>query len=415
MSRRGKVLDSCKKFEDYNYMIMGVAGVGKTSLAANIGQVVTGSVEGTVVITLGREPIPEHLAGFIYDDYCGTFEELAKAVKEYCDNKSDYPYTKFIALDSVDELFRLAEQYVVKEWNRICKPEDKAKSISQAYKGYQKGENRVVEIVLELIGKIQNAGYKLIFIAHTKKKTISDEYSDISFEQIVCSVDNKYYNCIKDKVNLLATCYFKNIFENVKTVKNAFTKKDMEKGKLIGRKRVIVLDSKNLSIDIKSHWSTIPDEIPLNAKLFVKTIEEGIANESKAIQRRLDMSEEEAHSIIEAIDPNTMIEDTIEPDEDIDDIIEENGVELEDSVSEDDNLDSEDEVTDESEDEIEDIFEDVDTEPIDRDTLAADVKKKFSDIKDKALKDEVRSKATEYGGITKASIEQLQELMEMMK
>lgn len=415
MSRRGKVLDSCKKFEDYNYMIMGVAGVGKTSLAANIGQVVTGSVEGTVVITLGREPIPEHLAGFIYDDYCGTFEELAKAVKEYCDNKSDYPYTKFIALDSVDELFRLAEQYVVKEWNRICKPEDKAKSISQAYKGYQKGENRVVEIVLELIGKIQNAGYKLIFIAHTKKKTISDEYSDISFEQIVCSVDNKYYNCIKDKVNLLATCYFKNIFENVKTVKNAFTKKDMEKGKLIGRKRVIVLDSKNLSIDIKSHWSTIPDEIPLNAKLFVKTIEEGIANESKAIQRRLDMSEEEAHSIIEAIDPNTMIEDTIEPDEDIDDIIEENGVELEDSVSEDDNLDSEDEVTDESEDEIEDIFEDVDTEPIDRDTLAADVKKKFSDIKDKTLKDEVRSKVTEYGGITKASIEQLQELMEMMK
>lgn len=414
MSRRGKVLDSCKKFEDYNYMIMGVAGVGKTSLAANIGQVVTGSVEGTVVITLGREPIPEHLAGFIYDDYCGTFEELAKAVKEYCDNKSDYPYTKFIALDSVDELFRLAEQYVVKEWNRICKPEDKAKSISQAYKGYQKGENRVVEIVLELIGKIQNAGYKLIFIAHTKKKTISDEYSDISFEQIVCSVDNKYYNCIKDKVNLLATCYFKNIFENVKTVKNAFTKKDMEKGKLIGRKRVIVLDSKNLSIDIKSHWSTIPDEIPLNAKLFVKTIEEGIANESKAIQRRLDMSEEEAHSIIEAIDPNTMIEDTIEPDEDIDDIIEENGVELEDSVSEDDNLDSEDEVTDESEDEIEDIFEDVDTEPIDRDTLAADVKKKFSDIKDKTLKDEVRSKVTEYGGITKASIEQLQELMEMM-
>lgn len=414
MSRRGRVLDSCKKFEDYNYMIMGVAGVGKTSLAANIGQVVTGSVEGTVVITLGREPIPEHLAGFIYDDYCGTFEELAKAVKEYCDNKSDYPYTKFIALDSVDELFRLAEQYVVKEWNRICKPEDKAKSISQAYKGYQKGENRVVEIVLELIGKIQNAGYKLIFIAHTKKKTISDEYSDISFEQIVCSVDNKYYNCIKDKVNLLATCYFKNIFENVKTVKNAFTKKDMEKGKLIGRKRVIVLDSKNLSIDIKSHWSTIPDEIPLNAKLFVKTIEEGIANESKAIQRRLDMSEEEAHNIIEAIDPNTMIEDTIEPDEDIDDIIEENGVELEDSVSEDDSLDSEDEVTDESEDEIEDIFEDVDTEPIDRDTLAANVKKKFSDIKDKALKDEVRSKATEYGGITKASIEQLQELMEMM-
>ena len=419
MSRRGKVLDSCKKFEDYNYMIMGVAGVGKTSLAANIGQVVTGSVEGTVVITLGREPIPEHLAGFIYDDYCGTFEELAKAVKEYCDNKSDYPYTKFIALDSVDELFRLAEQYVVKEWNRTCKPEDKAKSISQAYKGYQKGENRVVEIVLELIGKIQNAGYKLIFIAHTKKKTISDEYSDISFEQIVCSVDNKYYNCIKDKVNLLATCYFKNIFENVKTVKNAFTKKDMEKGKLIGRKRVIVLDSKNLSIDIKSHWSTIPDEIPLNAKLFVKTIEEGIANESKAIQRRLDMSEEEAHSIIEAIDPNAMIEDTIEPEENIDDIIDENNLDDIDDVTEsEDSSDSKTEKEEEIEnifDDVDDVSSDIDNETIDRDVLAADVKKKFSDIKDKSLKDEVRTKVTEYGGLTKASVEQLQELMEMMK
>ena len=131
------------------------------------------------------------------------------------------------------------------------------------------------------------------------------------------------------------------------------------------------------------------------------------------------MSEEEAHSIIEAIDPNAMIEDTIEPEENIDDIIDENNLDDIDDVTEsEDSSDSKTEKEEEIEnifDDVDDVSSDIDNETIDRDILAADVKKKFSDIKDKSLKDEVRTKVTEYGGLTKASVEQLQKLMEMMK
>lgn len=395
---RGKILGNNKKFEDYNYMIMGVPGVGKTLLAASIGEVVTGDVTGTMVVTLGREPIPEHLGGHVFDDYCPTFDELIKATKDYCEEReSTYKTTKFIALDSLDELFRLAEQYVIREWNRICKPEERAKSISQAYKGFQKGENRVVDLVLDVIGKLEEAGYKLIFIAHTKKKTVNDEYSEISFEQIVCSVDNKYYNCIKDKVNLLATCYFKNVFDNVKTVKNAFTKGNMEKGKLIGRKRVIVLDSKKLSIDIKTHWSTLPDEIPLNAKLFIDTVEKGIAAEDEAIKKRISMSIDEVSDVIEAIDPS-------EIEEDIEDTTEE-PIE---------------EVAEETNDDIEDIFADDEMEEsleepaMSRDELAEKVKSMFGKIKDTELKAEVKKVIASGGGLAKASIEILEQAKELM-
>lgn len=380
---RGKILGQNKKFENYNYMIMGVPGVGKTLLAANIGEVVAGDVRGTMVVTLGREPIPEHLGEHVFNDYCPTFEELAKATKDYCEERNTtYKTTKFIALDSLDELFRLAEQYVVKEWNRTCKPEERAKSISQAYKGFQKGENRVVDLVLDVIGKLEEAGYKLIFIAHTKKKTVNDEYSEISFEQIVCSVDNKYYNCIKDKVNLLATCYFKNVFENVKTVKNAFTKGNMEKGKLIGRKRVIVLDSKKLSIDIKAHWSTLPDEIPLNAKLFIETVEKGIAAETEAINKRINMSAEDVSDVIEAIEPDEeeIIDDIAEDisDKEVDtseDIIEDVFDDVTDSDEDDADIDEVDEVEETEEDEVE-------TSDFDRDLIKAEFKKATREVKE---------------------------------
>lgn len=410
---RGKILGNNKKFEDYNYMIMGVPGVGKTLLAANIGEVVTGDVTGTMVVTLGREPIPEHLGGHVFDDYCPTFDELIKATKDYCEEReSTYKTTKFIALDSLDELFRLAEQYVIREWNRICKPEERAKSISQAYKGFQKGENRVVDLVLDVIGKLEEAGYKLIFIAHTKKKTVNDEYSEISFEQIVCSVDNKYYNCIKDKVNLLATCYFKNVFDNVKTVKNAFTKGNMEKGKLIGRKRVIVLDSKKLSIDIKTHWSTLPDEIPLNAKLFVDTVEKGIAAEDEAIKKRISMSIEEVSDVIEAIDPSE-IEEDIEPQEEIEEEI--------DDIIEDTTEEPIEEVAEESDEDIEDIFEEDEMEEpeeeptMSKEELAQLVKTMFGKIKDADLKEKVKKIIASGGGLTKCSVEILEQAKAAME
>ena len=290
----GIVNEISKKFEDYNYFIMGVAGVGKTTLAYKIGKKVTGSNKGTLIITCGQEVRPKHIKGVFYQPV-PTFADYIATVKELCKNRKDYSKTKFIAIDSVDEFSRIAEDYTINEWNGICKVDERAKSISQAYKGFQKGENRARDLMIEYTFEALNkAGYKLIFIGHTKIKQQEDIFTGVSYDQITCNLDNKYFNAFKDKVSLVATCYFEKNIENIKDKKNAFTKEMEKKGKLTGEKRVIAFKDDNLVIDTKTHFPYIEPKIDMSAENFINAVETALEK-----QAEFGDDEEEIENIIE--------------------------------------------------------------------------------------------------------------------
>lgn len=279
MARKfGKINKMSTRFEDYSYIINGVAGVGKTTLAYEIGKKISGSNEGTFIITLGKEPEPKHIPN-AFGEPAPNFKTLLDIIKELCDNKAEYPDTKFVALDSLDELFRIAENYVVKEWNDACKIEERAKTIKQAYKGYQAGENRVCDLVVQALGKLTDAGYSLIEIGHTKVKSKTDIFTDVTYEQITCNLDNKYYNTVKDKVNLIATCYLEKTIENIEEKKNAFTKKMDKIGNLTSEKRVIVFRDDDMAIDTKSHFKHIVPKVEFSTENFIKAVENAIAME----------------------------------------------------------------------------------------------------------------------------------------
>ena len=271
----GKINKMKTRFQDYNYIINGEGGVGKTSLAHQLGKEVSGSNEGTFIITLGGEPAPEHIPN-AFGDVAKDFKAFMSIVKELCDNKEAYPDTVFVALDSLDEYARITEEYVIKEWNAQCDINDRAKSIKQAYKGYQGGENRACALMIQEVLKLQNAGYKMIEIGHTKVKTKDDPLSDVKYEQLTCNLDNKYYNAMKDKVNLVAMCAFENNVENVEERKNAFTKKMEKIGKLQSRKRVMIFEDNDVAIDTKTHFEYITPKIELGAKNFINAVEEAI-------------------------------------------------------------------------------------------------------------------------------------------
>ena len=190
MARKVGIINKLSRnFSDYSYFINGVAGVGKTTLAYEIGKKITGNKEGTLIITCGREPKPKHIEDAFYD--CApTFKDFLRIVKEMTVNKAEYPYTKFIAIDSADEFVRIAEQYVVDEWNDQCDIDEKVKTISQAYKGYQKGENRACDLMIQQVMKLQNAGYSILEIGHTKTKLKEDVITKVQFEQLTCNLDN---------------------------------------------------------------------------------------------------------------------------------------------------------------------------------------------------------------------------------
>ena len=277
MARKfGQTYKMSEKFEDYSYIINGVGGIGKTTLVHEIGKIVTGSNEGTFIITCGGENKPKHIPD-AFGDVAPDFKTFVAIVKELCDNKAEYPNTKFIAIDSLDEFARICENFVVAEWNATCDINERAKSIAQAYKGYQKGENRACDLMIQQVMKLQNAGYSILEIGHTKTKLKEDVLTKVQFEQLTCNLDNKYYNALKDKVNLVAMCYWENIVENIEEKKNAFTKKMDKVGELTDRKRVMVFADDDNAIDTKTHFEYITHKIDLSAEDFIKAVEDAIA------------------------------------------------------------------------------------------------------------------------------------------
>ena len=80
MARKfGKVNTMSPHFYDYNYVINGVGGIGKTTMAFELGQLATGSNEGTFIITCGSEPEPKHIPG-AFGDLAKTFDIFVEIV-----------------------------------------------------------------------------------------------------------------------------------------------------------------------------------------------------------------------------------------------------------------------------------------------------------------------------------------------
>lgn len=316
MARKfGQTYQLSKKFEDYSYIINGIGGIGKTTLVYEIGKIIAGHNEGTFIVTCGVENKPKHIND-AFGDVAPDFKTFTEIVKELCDNKAEYPYTKFVAIDSMDEFARITESYVVAEWNKTCDINDRAKSIAQAYKGYQKGESRACDLMLNQIMKLQNAGYSLLLVGHTKTKLKEDVITKVQFEQLTCNLDNKYYNALKDKVNLVAMCYTENTVDNVEEKKNAFTKKMDKIGQLTDRKRVMVFADTENAVDCKSHFPYITAKVDFGAENFIDAVREALEEQSgsngavaKKPEKKVEVVEQEEEDVEDDLDVVEVVEE----------------------------------------------------------------------------------------------------------
>lgn len=378
MARKFGVINKMsEKFEDYSYIINGVGGIGKTTLVYEIGKIITGSNEGTFIITCGGENTPKHIPG-AFGDVAPDFKTFCAIVKELCDNKAEYPNTRFVAIDSLDEYARITENFVVSEWNSQCDINERAKSISQAYKGFQKGENRACDLMIQQVIKLQNAGYSILEIGHTKTKLKEDVITKVQFEQLTCNLDNKYYNALKDKVNLVAMCYWENTVENIEEKKNAFTKKMDKVGELTDRKRVMVFADDDNAIDTKTHFEYITSKIDLSAEGFIKAVEEAIAMKIAATEGNVETNKSTTKKSTKSTKQPEPVVDEPKP--------EENPEAADEQIDEDFDLFDEEETPQEEEAVV----------PIDKDTLTS-IRASFK-AADAGTKAQVKVVLGNYGG-----------------
>lgn len=283
MARRRGIVNELKvDLTNYSYILNGVGGIGKTTMAYELGKKITGSNEGTFIISIGEEPTPDHIDGALYDR-AKSWDDLMDITDELIENKSEYPNTRFVAPDSMDELFRIAEAEVIRMWNKD-NPDQKVKVISQAYKGFQKGENKALELVITWFGSLRDAGYSLFFIGHTKQKNKKDIIQDIEFTQYTNKLESKYYEAIKDKVSIACMAYDERVLSDVTEVKDAFSKGKKKVGNLIGSKRVLVFRDDDYGIDTKSHFKHIVSKVDFSTDNFVEAVTNAIKSQLEEVK-----------------------------------------------------------------------------------------------------------------------------------
>ena len=118
----------------YDYYLRGEGGIGKTTLAYEIGRKY--GRNAMLILEVGQENGVEHLYD-AYVDEVKTWQDLTDVIDDIVEYRdTDYSHLKFICIDSTDELFRLAEQEVVRLHNKECQPDKRTKSINGCFGGF---------------------------------------------------------------------------------------------------------------------------------------------------------------------------------------------------------------------------------------------------------------------------------------
>ena len=249
--------------------------------------------DGYMFLVMGKEDGADALQG-INSEPCEDWDKFDDVITDITENKtSDYPELKVIVIDTYDELFAIAEPEVISMHNRD-NSDKPVKSIKQAFGGFQGGEDKTVEIVLDKLWALKKVGVSFVVIGHTKSRNIDDPVTGQSYVQLTTNMPQKYFNALKTKVHFLAVAAIDREFVKEKTgKKDIITKKDVTRNVVKNEARKITFRDDNFVIDSKSRFADIVDEIPLDADSFIKAIQDAIFAEHSKGNKSLEQTKKE--------------------------------------------------------------------------------------------------------------------------
>lgn len=262
---------------DYGIGIIGESGIGKTTVMKEVCEKLLGET-GYIIGNMGMENGVDAIADAIYEDF-PDFETLTDFVDDVEENPEEYKELKVFIADTLDEWFRITELEVIRLHNKD-NPDKKVKTINSAFGGYGRGEDKVVELILDVIDRLNAHGIKTWVVGHTKRKSVSDIVTGEDYETLTSNMMAKYFNSIKTKLHILGVASINRDIEKVK-VKQKMSKEDKIIGKVKGESRVITFRDDNFNIDSKSRFADIVPQIDLDADQFIKAIQDAIAEANK--------------------------------------------------------------------------------------------------------------------------------------
>ena len=272
----------------YNLALIGESGIGKTTVIKNYVEKLAGE-DGYMFLEIGKEDGADAITGINFlncPEWDMEYDEDTNSIgfntfiEDVVDNRStDWSDLKVVVIDTYDELFAIAEPEVISMHNKE-NPNKRVKSIKAAFGGFQAGEDKAIEIVLDRLWALKKVGVSFIVIGHTKTRNVTDPVTGEDYMQLTTNMTQKYFNAIKTKVHFLGVAAIDREIVKEKTGKrNVVTGQDIKKGVVKGETRKITFRDDNFVIDSKSRFSNIVESIPLDADELIKAITDAIKNE----------------------------------------------------------------------------------------------------------------------------------------
>lgn len=281
----------------YMHYIRGEKKVGKTTLfyelVKHIGK---GDTSKGLLISVGDEDGYKALDDLIVAK-AESWDDFIEIVDELINDRKGNDF-KFIAIDTVDELVKIATKEVMDLHKR--KNGKKAESLNAALGGYGAGRAKVKELIGDEVARLKSA-YGLFCIGHTKIRDITEKGAGEAYQQLTTSLNFDYDSIFADKADIIATV---SVEKNIVDVEEFELGKGKTKkvGQLGGVTRWIHLRDDGYNVDCGARFGKIVDKVELSAANYVEAIEEAIKKASNKTDDELKTEAEiEEKSKIEEV------------------------------------------------------------------------------------------------------------------
>ena len=272
----------------YNFMLIGESGIGKTTIIKEYCEKLAGP-EGYMFLETGKEDGQDAIEGINYitcDEWDGDYDEtlntmgFATFIDDVVENKaSDWPDLKVVVIDTLDELFSIAEPEVIRMHNKE-NPNKRVKSIKAAFGGFMAGEDKAIEIVEDKLWSLKRVGVSFVIIGHTKSRNQTDPITGEDYMQLTTNMPQRYFNALKTKVHFLGVASVDREIVKEKTgKKNVVTGQIETKGVVKGETRRITFRDDNYVVDSKSRFADIVPEIPFDSDVLIQALTDAIKSE----------------------------------------------------------------------------------------------------------------------------------------